>query len=135
MDLVRRKGVYWQLYKECVSRGLWFVGIVIHAEDLYPLAIVKVSVAICEGAIEELVDLDQGEWRGRTSVERHLLLIHAFSDIAHPLSEFVDLDCASVCLVERLERLCEICLWVELDETFAHHCEEHGKVYACICGE
>lgn len=113
---------------------LWVIGVVVDAEDLYPLAIVEVTVAVCKGALEELVDLEDGEWRGRASSERHLLLIHAFADLGHPLAHLVDLDEARVCLVEALECVVEICLWVELEETLAHHGEEHGEVDAGVDG-
>ena len=92
-------------------------------------------MAICEGALEELVDLDKGEWRGWAGLKRHLLLVHAFADVAHPLAELVDLDGARVRLVEALECLGEVCLWVELEETLAHHGEEHGEVDAGVGGE
>lgn len=42
--------------------GLWLIGVVVDTEHLYPFTIVEVSVAICKGALEELVDLDDGEW-------------------------------------------------------------------------
>lgn len=118
-----------------LCKGLWLIGVVVDTEHLYPFAIVKVSVAVCKGAVEELVDLDEGEWGEWRRDQRHLLLVHAFADVAHPLAEFVDLDSTGVGLVETLECLCEIGLWVELDETFAHHGEEHGKVDARVGGE
>jgi hypothetical protein len=115
--------------------GLWLLGVVVDAEDLYPLAIVEVAVAICKGALEELVDLDKGEWRGWAGLKRHLLLVHALADVAHPLAELVDLDGARVGLVEALECLGEVCLGVELEEALAHHGEEHGEVDAGVGGE
>lgn len=114
--------------------GLWLIGVVVDTEDLYPFAIVEVSVAICKGALEELVDLDDDEWRVRVYLEGYLLLVHVFADLGHPLAHLVDLDEAGVCLVETLECILEIGLWVELEEPFAHHGEEHGEVDAGVCG-
>lgn len=114
--------------------GLWFVGVVVDAKDLYPLAIVEVSLSICKRALEELVDLRDGEMRWGRERWRHLLLVHAFADVCQPPAHFVDLYESGVGVVETLKGVVEICLWVELKETFAHHCEEHGKVDAGICG-
>lgn len=112
------------VYKQTVLRGL------VSTEHLYPFAIVEIPVAVCKGPLEELVDLDGGEWRGRAGIRMHLLLVHAFADVAHPLAELVGLDGARVCLVETLERVRELCVWAELGEALGHHGEEHGEVDA-----
>ena len=117
------------VYRHIVLRGGLSLGI-LDTEHPYPFAIIEISVAVCEGPLEELVNLDGGEWWGWAEVETHLLLVHAFADVTHPLAELVGLDGARVCLVETLERLRELCLRVELGEALAHHGEEHGKVDA-----
>ena len=128
--------MHWQVVqKRCVLRGvLWLIGVVVDAKHLYPFTIIKVFVSVCEGAVEELVDLEGCERRDWAGVGRHLLLVHALSDVAHPLAELVGLDGAGVCLVEALKCLFELYLWVELDETLAHHGEEHGEVDALVGG-
>ena len=117
-----------------VLRGLWVIDIVVDAEDLYPFAIVEVSMTIRKGTVEELVDLGDGEWGRGGYLERHLLLVHALANVGEPLAHLVDLDEARVCLVEALECILEVGLWVELEEPLAHHGEEHGEVDAGVCG-
>lgn len=62
------------------------------------------------------------------------MLVHAVADIREPLAHLVRLDDAGVGVVEALECVGEVSFRVELEETFAHHGEEHGKVDARVCG-